>query len=73
MRQLCGNLDRSTPAKIRTAMQLAIDTGRRPEDICYLAVDCLARDADGAHVLVYDNAKANRLGRRLPISDTPPR
>ena len=45
-----------------------IDTGRRPEDILRLPVDCLARDTDGAAVLVYDNAKADRLGRRLPIS-----
>jgi hypothetical protein len=29
---------------------------------------CLARDADGAPVLVYDNVKAHRLGRRLPVS-----
>ena len=70
MRQLCGNLDRIDSAKIRTAVQLAIDTGRRPQEICCLAYDCLARDADGGHVLVYDNHKTNRLGRRLPISDT---
>jgi len=70
MRQLCGNLDQIGSANIRTAVQLAIDTGRRPEEICSLAYDCLARDADGGHVLVYDNHKTNRLGRRLPISDT---
>ena len=45
-----------------------LDTGRRPEDILGLPLDCLARDADGAPVLVYDNAKAHRLGRRLPVS-----
>ena len=70
MRQLCGNLDQIGSANIRTAVQLAIDTGRRPEEICSLAYDCLARDADGGHVLVYDNHKTNRLGRRLPISST---
>ena len=31
-------------------------------------MDCLHRDNDGGAVLVYDNAKADRLGRRLPIS-----
>ncbi len=33
-----------------------------------LALDCLQRDNNGTAVLVYDNAKAHRLGRRLPIS-----
>jgi hypothetical protein len=32
-------------------------------------LDCLARDADGSPVLVYDNHKAHRPGRRLPISE----
>ena len=54
---------------MRAAVELAIDTGRRPEEICELAFDCLARDDDGLPVLVYDNHKANRLGRRLPISE----
>jgi hypothetical protein len=52
----------------RVATQIGIDTGRRPEDILNLRLDCLARDKDGGDVLVYDNIKANRLGRRLPIS-----
>ena len=40
--------------------------------IVELPLDCLARDNDGAAVLVYDNHKAHRLGRRLPISEPPP-
>ena len=56
------------PVEVRTATQIGIDTGRRPEDILNLPVDCLRRDKDGRRVLVYDNAKADRLGRRLPIS-----
>jgi hypothetical protein len=44
-----------------------IDTGRRPEEICELALDCVSRDGTGKAVLVYDNRKANRLQRRLPI------
>jgi len=67
MAALCASLDSLQPAEARTAIQLAIDTGRRPEDILALPLDCLARDADGGAVLVYDNAKAGRLGRRLPI------
>jgi integrase len=69
MRQLCAHLDQLTSPMMRTAVELAIDTGRRPEEICELGFDCLARDQDGLPVLVYDNHKANRPGRRLPISD----
>ena len=42
-------------------------SGRRPEDVAALPLDCLAVGSDGAPVLVYNNLKANRLGRRLPI------
>ena len=69
MRQLCAHLDDVRSPVMRCAIELAIDTGRRPEELCTLNVDCLARDDDGAAVLVYDNHKANRLGRRLPISE----
>lgn len=68
MRQICSHLDRLTSAPMRTGIELAIDTGRRPEEIATLAFDCLARDADESAVLVFDNHKAGRLGRRLPIS-----
>src|SRR5207247_3110345 len=67
MTVLCANLDSLQPAEVKAATQIAIDTGRRPEDILDLPLDCLARDKDGAAVLVYDNAKAHRLGRRLPV------
>ena len=70
IQQLCGCLDvleqRANP-EFRVATELAMDTGRRPEEICTLAWDCLHRDADGAAVLVYDNRKSNRPGRRLPV------
>jgi integrase len=68
MAGLCTGLDTLEPAEVRAAVQIAIDTGRRPEDITGLPLDCLARDQDGAPVLVYDNIKADRLGRRLPVS-----
>jgi integrase len=67
-RQLCQHLDEITSPQVRTAVQIAMDTGRRPEEICTLAYDCLTRDKDGGHVLIYDNHKTNRLGRRLPVS-----
>lgn len=69
MRQLCAGLDQLTSPVMRTAVELAIDTGRRPEEICDLDFDCLTRDQDHAPVLVYDNHKANRPGRRLPINE----
>ena len=34
-----------------------------------LPLDCLARDAGGAPVLIYSNIKAHRDGRRLPVSE----
>ena len=70
MRQLCAHLELLTTPEMRTATELAIDTGRRPEEIATLAFDCLTRDADGAPVLVYDNHKAGRAQRRLPITET---
>ena len=69
MAVLCAHLDTLEPVEVRVATQIAIDTGRRPEDILALPLNCLYRDKDGAAVLVYDNAKADRLGRRLPISE----
>ncbi len=69
MRQICVHLNDVASPVMRCAIELAIDTGRRPEELCTLSLDCLSRDDDGAPVLVYDNHKANRLGRRLPISE----
>src|SRR5699024_3537283 len=42
------------------------DTGRRNNEVVSLGRDCLAWDGDRP-VLIYDNHKARRLGRRLPI------
>jgi len=73
MRQICGHLPELEQAissrETRIAVELLMDTGRRPAEICTLGWDCLARDADGTPVLIYDNAKAHRLHRRLPISE----
>ena len=68
MTVLCASLGTLQPPEVQVATQIAIDTGRRPEDILGLPLDCLAHDKDGTAVLVYDNAKANRMGRRLPVS-----
>jgi len=69
MRQVCAHLGDIASPEMRCAIEVAIDTGRRPEEVCDLPYDCLVRDDDGGAVLVFDNHKANRLGRRLPISD----
>ncbi|MBV8350288.1 MAG: transposase [Mycolicibacterium sp.] len=69
MQQLCARLAELTSPEMRTAVELAIDTGRRPEEICELDFDCLTRDDDGRPVLIYDNHKANRPARRLPIGE----
>ena len=71
MRQLCEHLpvleDSISSREVRVAVELIIDTGRRPDEICTLAWDCVEHDPDGAPVLVYDNHKNARPGRRLPI------
>ncbi|MCW2933900.1 MAG: transposase [Actinomycetia bacterium] len=69
MQALCTALDGMEPGGFRTAVQIAVDTGRRPEEIVCLPLDCLARDRDGKAVLVYDNRKAGRERRRLPVSE----
>lgn len=72
MRQLCDQLpalESRHGVSIRTIVELVIDTGRRPDEICTLAWDCLARDGDGSPVLIYDNHKAGRMGRRLPVTE----
>ncbi|MFJ8605556.1 hypothetical protein ACIREM_44045 [Streptomyces shenzhenensis] len=70
MRQLCANLDSLetvSSTDVRTTIELIIDTGRRPNEICKLPWQCLDRESDGTPVLVYDNTKNLRHPRRLPI------
>ena len=43
------------------------DTGRRPGEVVSLHVDCI-EVIDGQHNLIYDNHKAGRMRRRLPIT-----
>ena len=72
MLQLCEHLPGlehgPSGREIRVAVELLIDTGRRPEEIGRLRWDCLTRDPDGAAVLVYDNHKRDRRERSLPIN-----
>ncbi|MGH3791273.1 MAG: tyrosine-type recombinase/integrase, partial [Pseudonocardiaceae bacterium] len=64
-----ASLEARRCTEVRTAVELLIDTGRRPNEICSLKLDCLTRDQDGKPVLIYDNHKAFRLDRRLPIPE----
>ena len=69
---LIAALDRLEAAAgrdVRVAVQLLIDTGRRPAEICLLPWDCLDQDRDGKYALIYTDFKNNRVGRRLAISD----
>ncbi|MFD8340545.1 hypothetical protein ACFV42_49415 [Streptomyces solisilvae] len=72
MRQLCDNLDlleKANSREFRVATELMIDTGRRPDEICRLPWDCLRKAPDSSIILVYNNFKAHRLGRKLPIGN----
>ncbi|MGX1566098.1 tyrosine-type recombinase/integrase [Streptomyces sp. NPDC055509] len=73
MRQICEHLPSLAGTKRNgnenlVATELLIDTGRRPTEICQLRLDCLQQDTTGQNVLIYDNYKSGRKGRRLPIS-----
>ena len=57
-----------SPAEVQAAIQIAIDTGRRPEDILGLPLDCLARDPDGAPSWSTTTPRRTGSGRRLPVS-----
>lgn len=48
-------------------LAVLIDTGRRPNEVASLHRNCLQRDRHGDWILLYDNHKAGRLNRRLPI------
>ena len=45
-------------------------TGRRVGEVASLHLECLDADEHGKPVLIYDNHKAMRMGRRLPLADS---
>lgn len=51
----------------QTIYQILRDTGRRPGEVVSLRVDCV-EVIDGHPNLIYDNHKAGRMRRRLPIT-----
>lgn len=64
-----GVLEERCGISERRITEVLIDTGRRPDEVCTLEWDCLERDPSGSPVLIYTDAKNNRPGRRLPISE----
>jgi integrase len=58
------------PQLQRLAYELLRDTGRRVGEITRLRLTCVWRDNDGSPWLIYDNTKASRLERRIPIFET---
>ncbi|MFJ7209863.1 tyrosine-type recombinase/integrase [Streptomyces sp. NPDC098789] len=72
LRQLGTHLDAfeaMTCYEMRLSVELLMDTGRRPEEICRLELNCLTRDGQGKPVLLYTNWKEQRIGRQLPIHE----
>ncbi|MGI8416203.1 MAG: tyrosine-type recombinase/integrase [Nakamurella sp.] len=62
----CGWEPADYAAMYQTAYQIQRDTGRRNNEVVSLSADCLQWDGEQP-VLIYDNHKARRMGRRLPI------
>jgi len=72
MRILDANLhvlEERSGTDMRRMNELMMDTGRRPDEICQLRLDCLTRDAHGKPVLIYTDSKNHRPNRRLPIAE----
>ena len=72
-----GLLEQMHGERVRIAVELLADTGRRPNEICILTWDCLDHDEqldENGHerklaVLVHDMPKVARTGCRLPIDE----
>lgn len=62
-----GWTDEHQQQMIRTLYIVLRDTGRRPREVCSLHHTCVEFDRDGP-LLIWDNHKAGRARRRLPIT-----
>jgi integrase len=62
-------LEERSGTDMRRMTELMMDTGRRPDEICQLRLDCLTRDAHGKPVLIYADSKNHRPARRLPVAE----
>ena len=72
-----GLLEQMHGERVRIAVELLADTGRRPNEICILTIDCIDHDSEiddsgepgKLAVLVHDMPKVARTGCRLPIDE----
>ncbi len=72
-----GLLEQMHGERVRIAVELLADTGRRPNEICILTWDCIDHDSqidDSGQlgklaVLIHDMPKVLRTGCRLPIDE----
>lgn len=64
-----GLNDEQRHLMLATIYMIIRDTGRRPREVASLKRDYLTKDASGP-ILVYDNHKSRRMGRRLPITQS---
>lgn len=62
-----GLTDEQRQLMFATIYMVIRDTGRRPKEIASLKRNYLTKDTHGA-ILIYDNHKAGRMMRRLPIT-----
>lgn len=65
-----GVLGRQAGAMAVLAYRLLKGTGRRVGEVASLRLDCLGVDEGGKDLLIYDNHKAARMDRRLPLADS---
>lgn len=61
-------LEQAPGAHVWAAVEMLMDTGRRPTGICELGWDCLEHDTDDKYALIYTDFKANKARRRMPIT-----
>jgi anti-anti-sigma factor len=69
--RLCGRLDVTTVADVRSVLHSALDSGTGDFVVDVSGVDVL--DATGIGVLVGAHRRAGRRGRRLVLTSLPPR
>jgi hypothetical protein len=61
-------LEQASGPHVWAAVEMLMDTGRRPTEICELGWDCLEHDTDGKYALIYTDFKANKARRRMPTT-----
>jgi integrase len=64
-----GLTDAQRHLMLSTIYMVIRDTGRRTKEIASLKRTYLTKDSNGP-ILIYDNHKAGRMGRRLPITQS---